>query len=102
MQIPETSSANRLVAAVVEDLITILQNSHPPTPFLQRSDPTNDAIKQLRIIFNVPNNNDNVTNDNNNRTNNQLITNRSVPMVNQSVPRVQNTTLTNQRRCPRG
>ena len=52
-QMPETSSADRL-AAVVEDLITILQKTHPPTPFLQKGDPTNDAIKQLQIICNVP------------------------------------------------
>ena len=104
---PETSLANRL-AAVVEDLITILQNPHPPTPFLQKGNPTNGTIKQLRIIFNVPNNTDNVTNKNDNRTNNQLVTNRSVPRVNQSVPRVnqsvprvKNTTPTNQRRRPR-
>ena len=83
---PETSSSDRL-AAVVEDLINILQNPHPPTPFLQKGDPTNDAIKQLRIIFKVP---DTVTvTDNNNRPNNSLVTNPSVPRVQQSVPRVQ-------------
>ena len=42
-QMPETSSADRL-ATVVEDLIAVLNNPHPPTPFLQRGDPTNDAI----------------------------------------------------------
>ena len=60
---PETSSTNRLVA-VVEDLITMLQNPHPPTPFLQRGDPTNDAVQQLQVIFNVPNNSNNDTNNN--------------------------------------
>ena len=94
----ETSSADRQ-AAVVEDLISVLQNPHPPTPFLQKGDPPNDAIKQLQIIFNVPDIN-NVT-DNNNRTNNQSITNRSVPRVIQSVPRVQRPVSSVQRLVPR-
>ena len=69
---PETSSADRL-ATVVEDLIAVLNNPHPLTPFLQRGDPTNDVIRQLRVIFNIPNkNNDTRTN---NETNNPLITN---------------------------
>ena len=72
---PETSSANQLAAAV-EDLITTLQNPHPPTPFLQRRNPTNDAICQLKIIFNVPN-----QNKNNSGSNNQLGTEQSVPRV---------------------
>ena len=67
-QMPKTSSTNRL-AAVVEDLITTLQNPHPLTPFLQRGDLTSDAIKQLQIIFNAPNNSNNVTNNNNNNNN---------------------------------
>ena len=83
-QMPETSSTDRL-AAVVEDLINILQNPHPPTPFLQKGDPTNDAIKQLRIIFKVPTT-AHVTD--NNRPNNLLVTNPSVPRVIPSVPRV--------------
>ena len=82
---PETSSANRL-AVVVEDLINILQNPHPPTPFLHKGDPTNDAIKQLRVIFKVPDT-VNIT-DNNNRPNNLLVTNPSVPRVQHPPPRV--------------
>ena len=82
---PETSSTDRL-ETVVEDRINILQNPHPPTPFLQKGDPTNDAIKQLRIIFKVPNT---VYATDNNRPNNSLVTNPSVLRVIPSVPRVQ-------------
>ena len=71
-QMPETSSADRL-AAVVEDLIAVLNNPHPPTPFLQRGDPTNDAIRQFRVIFDIPNNNSDTRT--NNGTNNPLVTN---------------------------
>ena len=86
---PETSSANQLVE-VVEGLITALQNPHPPTPFLQRGDLTNGAIRQLRIIFNIPNNNNNDFSDNrqlqsndscDDRTDNSIETDHSVPRV---------------------
>ena len=87
---PNTSSVD-LLEAVVEDLITILRNLQPPTPFLEKGNPTNTAIKQLQMIFNVLET-DNVTN-NNNRTNNQSITNRSVPRVKPSVPRVNQSVL---------
>ena len=66
---PGTSSADRLAAVLVVDLITILQNPHPPTSFLQKGDPTNDAIEQLQIISNVPNT-DNVTDNNKNNITN--------------------------------
>ena len=102
---PETSSAARL-AVVVEDLIAVLNNPHPPTRFLQRGDPINDAIRQLRVIFNIPNNySDTRTN---NGTNNPLITNQPVPRVNTrsnsrnnnvAVPRVPVTTTNNNNRC---
>ena len=43
---------------MAEDLIAVLQNPHPPTPFLQVGNQTNDAICQLKIILhNVPDQN---------------------------------------------
>ena len=71
---------------MVEDLITVLQNPHPPTQFLQRGNLTNDAICQLQIISNVLNsNNDTNNNNNNNRPNNPLGTDQSGPRVNNRI-----------------
>ena len=64
---PDKSSTDQL-AAVVENQIVILNNPPLPTPFLQRGDPTYDAIRQLQIIFNIPNNNNDTCT--NNGTNN--------------------------------
>ena len=91
-------SADRL-AALVEDHISILQHLHPPTSFLHKGDPWNDAMKHFQIKFNVPNIN-NVT-DNNNRPNNCLVTNVTVSSVIPSVPRVQHSVSRVQRPPPR-
>ena len=53
VQIPKTSSADRL-AATIEDLTHILKNPHPKTPFLEQGTPTNDAIRKLSEIFHPP------------------------------------------------
>jgi hypothetical protein len=50
---PKTSSADRL-AAVTEDLVAILQQPHPSTPFLDLGTATNDAIAKLRSIYSTP------------------------------------------------
>ena len=47
---PSTSSEDRL-ASVTEDLVAILQQPHPPTPFLNQGTKTNDAINRLSEIF---------------------------------------------------
>ena len=46
MQIPKTSSEDRLAEAP-ENLVEILQKSHPPTPFVDQGTRTNDAIREL-------------------------------------------------------
>ena len=78
---PETSSTDWL-AAVVEDLITVVQNPHSPTTFLQRGVLTNDTIQKIQIICMVPANSNNDTNHKHNRTDNQLIKNEKVLRVN--------------------
>ena len=50
MQLPKTSSEDKLTH-VTEDLVEILQKSHPPTPFLDQGTKTNDAIQELKKIF---------------------------------------------------
>ena len=50
VQMPKTSSEDRLAQAT-ENLVEILQKSHPPTPFLDQGTKTNDAIKELQKIF---------------------------------------------------
>ena len=47
---PKISPADRLVEAI-ENLVEILQKSHPPTPFLDQGTKTNDAIKEFQNIF---------------------------------------------------
>ena len=47
---PKTSSEDRLSEAT-ENLVEILQKSHPPTPFLDQGTKTNDAIRELQKIF---------------------------------------------------
>ena len=46
----KTSSDYRLAQAI-ENLVEILQKSHPPTPFLDQGTKTNDAIRELQKIF---------------------------------------------------
>ena len=50
LQMPKTSSKDRLASAT-EDLVEILQKSHPPTPFLDQGTKTNDTIRELQKIF---------------------------------------------------
>ena len=50
IQMPMTSSEDRLAEAT-ENLVEILQKSHPPTPFLDQGTRTNDAIRELQKIF---------------------------------------------------
>jgi hypothetical protein len=54
---PTTSTADRLARAI-EDLVKILQQPHPATPFLQQGTIVNDAMKQLTSIFSPPNRNE--------------------------------------------
>jgi hypothetical protein len=54
---PTTSTADRLARAT-EDLVEILQQPHPATPFLQQGTIENDAMKQLTEIFSPPNRNE--------------------------------------------
>ena len=54
VQMPKTSSKDRL-AAVLEDLVEIVKNKkHPARPSLQLGTETNDAIRQLEEIFAPP------------------------------------------------
>jgi hypothetical protein len=46
VEMPNTSSEDRLTQ-VTQDLLTVLKQPHPPTPFLHQGDQTNDAIQQL-------------------------------------------------------
>jgi hypothetical protein len=48
-----TSTTDRLARAT-EDLVTILQQEHPATPFLQQGTVVNDAMNQLTKIFTPP------------------------------------------------
>jgi hypothetical protein len=50
---PTTSTTDRLARAT--DLVTILQQEHPATPFLQQGTVVNDAMNQLTKIFTPPN-----------------------------------------------
>ena len=47
---PQTSSENRS-AGITTELVTVLQCSHPPTPFLDTGTPKNDVISQLQEIY---------------------------------------------------
>ena len=57
VSLPATSSEDRL-ASVTEDLLHVLQQPHPSTPFLNKGTTTNDAIKQLQRIINPRNTDD--------------------------------------------
>jgi hypothetical protein len=50
VDMPTTSTTDRLARAT-EDLVDILKQPHPATPFLQQGTVVNDAIKQLTGIF---------------------------------------------------
>jgi hypothetical protein len=50
---PATSSEDRL-AQVTQDLIAVLKQPHPNTPFLHEGDQTSDAMRQLTTIFRPP------------------------------------------------
>jgi hypothetical protein len=50
VDMPTTSTTDRLARAT-EDLVDILKQLHPATPFLQQGKVVNDAIKQLTTIF---------------------------------------------------
>jgi hypothetical protein len=52
-----TSTTDRLARAT-EDVVAILQQPHPATPFLQQGTIVNDAMKQLTKIFSPPNRNE--------------------------------------------
>jgi hypothetical protein len=55
VDMPTTSTTDRLARAS-EDLVQILKQPHPATPFLlQQGTVINDAIKQLTKIFTPPN-----------------------------------------------
>ena len=60
VDMPQTSSEDRL-AQVTQDLITVLNNPHLPTPFLHQGEKTNDAIRTLQKIFQPPQQADNGT-----------------------------------------
>ena len=91
-QMPTTSSTDQL-AVVIEDLITVLQNPYPPTPFLQVGNPTNNAIRQLRIIFNVSNGTTDTNNNiNTNRPNHPLGTDQEGPKVSNRINNCNNNT----------
>jgi hypothetical protein len=53
VDMPTTSTADRLARAT-EDLVEILQQPHPATPFMQQGTVINDAMKQLSKIFSPP------------------------------------------------
>jgi hypothetical protein len=57
VKMPTTSTIDRLARAT-EDLLEILQQPHPATPFLQQGTIVNDAMKQLAKIFSPPNRNE--------------------------------------------
>jgi hypothetical protein len=58
VDMPTTSTTTDRLARATEDLVEILQQPHPPTPFLQQGTIVNDAMKQLTKIFSPPNRND--------------------------------------------
>ena len=47
---PRTSTKDRLASAT-ENLVAVLQKTHPSTPFLDQGTKTNDAIQELQKIF---------------------------------------------------
>ena len=49
----KTSSEYRLTQ-IIQDLLTVLKESHPKTPFLYQGDKTIDAINKLQNIFHPP------------------------------------------------
>jgi hypothetical protein len=51
---PTTSTTDRLARAI-ENLVDILQQPHPATPYLQQGTVVNDAMEQLSKIFSPPN-----------------------------------------------
>ena len=48
---PETSSADKLNAAVDDLIHELKQKSHPATPFLEHGDPINNAVNKLQEFF---------------------------------------------------
>ena len=50
---PKTSSEYRLTE-VTQDLLTVLKNPHPKTPFLYQGDNTIDAINKIQKILKPP------------------------------------------------
>ena len=50
---PETSSADKLNAAVDDLIHELKQKSHPATPFLEHGDPINNAVNKLQEFFKV-------------------------------------------------
>ena len=54
VDMPTTSTADRLARAT-ENLVDILHQPHPATPFLQQGTVVNDAMEQLSKIFSPPN-----------------------------------------------
>ena len=53
VDMPTTATTDRLARAT-EDLVEILQEPHPATPFLQQGTVVNDAMEQLKKIFTPP------------------------------------------------
>ena len=51
LQMPKTSSKDRLASATEDLLIAILKKPHPLTPFLDEGTKTNDAIQKLKEMF---------------------------------------------------
>jgi hypothetical protein len=51
---PTTSTTDRLARAT-ENLVDILQQPHPATPYLQQGTVVNDAMEQPSKIFSPPN-----------------------------------------------
>jgi hypothetical protein len=50
-----TRSTTDQLARATEDIVEILKQPHPATPFLQQGTVVNDAMKQLTTIFSPPN-----------------------------------------------
>jgi hypothetical protein len=90
---PATSSEDRLTAAT-QDLIEILQQPHPATPFLNHGDRTHEALKKLETIFLPPQQDNQCTAQASPRVRETQHNNQ--PETNQQTPRVATT-----RRSPR-
>ena len=64
----------------------ILQNPYPLIPFTCVGDPTNNGIKQLKIIGNIPDLKSIDDNNTNIQTQSQRETTQAVPRVNNTTP----------------